>query len=234
MSIGRRSRLCIVTLCIAIATVSGGVSACTKKDSQPASESQSQASETSSVKPSTPVTGTAGRLPTLGDYIEQNKITETQAKHDDPEVPKITLPTFPGWEDAGDATPDYAYNAIVGVDPALQPDPPSAIAVLSKLTGNVDPAQILALAPNELRNLPDFKGSDPQNGKVSGFDSTSISGTYTRDGQPRVIEQTTVVIPVKDAFYVLQINVEGVKDQTQILMQVVEALTENSTIEVRP
>jgi hypothetical protein len=228
MSVGRRSSRWVAALCVAVTATAGGVSACSKKDSESGKPSQSQsAADTPSAKPSKPVTGTGGQLPTLGDYIKQNNITEAPAKHDDPGVPKIELPMPPGWADAGPGTPSYAYNAIVGVDPALQPDPPTVVAVLSKLTGDVDPAQILALAPNEIRNLPDFSGSDPQKGKLSNFDDVAISGKYTRNGKPRVIEQTTAVIPVKDGMYVLQINVDGV-------MQVVDAIGQKATITVEP
>lgn len=232
MSIGRRSSLWIAAACVAATAVSGGLSACSKDGSESGQQSQSQVADKPSAKPSTPVTGTAGHLPTLGDYIKQNNITETPASHDDPDVPKIALPMPPGWADAGPATPAYAYNAAVGVDPALQPDPPTIVAVLSKLTGDVDPAQILTLAPNEVRNLPDFNGSDPQPGKLANFDDIAIAGSYTRNGQPRVIEQTTVVIPAKDGLYVLQINVDGIKDHTQVIMQIVDTIAQKSTITV--
>ena len=230
MSAGRRSSLWVAAVCVAAAAVSGGMSACSKNGSDADKPSQSQAADAPSAKPSTPVTGTAGRLPTLGDYIKQNNITEVSAKHDDPDVPKIALPMPPGWADAGAATPSYAYNAVVGKDPALQPDPPTIIVVLSKLTGDVNPAQIFELAPNEIRNLPDFNGSDPQAGKLSGFDDVAISGKYTRNGQPRVIEQTTAVIPVKDGLYVLQINVDAVFEQAEVVMQVVDVISQKASI----
>ncbi len=147
-------------------------------------------------------------------------------------MPKIALPMPPGWADAGAATPSYAYNAIVGVDPVLQPDPPTVIVVLSKLTGDVNPAQILELAPNELLNLPDFDGSEPQPGKISGFDDVAIAGKYTRNGQARTIAQITTVIPAKDGVYVLQINVEGTYEQTEVVIQVVDTIAKKATITV--
>lgn len=230
MSVGRRSSRWLAAACLVVTMASGGVSACSKDHSDQGGQSQSQTAENE--KPKTPTTGTPGKLPTLGDYIKQNGITESQAKHDEPGVPKIALPLPPGWADAGPKTPDYAYNAIIGVDPAMQPNPPTVVAVLSKLTGNVDPAEILSLAPNEIKNLPGFEGGDPQPAKISGFDSTAISGKYTRNGQARVIEQTTVVIPVQDGVYVLQINVDGVLEQIEVLMQVVDTISQKATITV--
>ncbi len=233
MSATRRSSAWIAALCVAVAAVSGGVSGCSKKDDSASSPpSRSQATDKPSAKPSTPVAGAPGQLPTLADYIKQNNITETPANHDDPEVPQIAMPVPPGWADAGPATPAYAYNAIVGVDPALQPDPPTVVVVLSKLTGNVDPAQILAIAPNELRNLPDFTGSDPETAKVSNFDAVAIIGKYTRNGQKRVIEQVTVVIPAKEALWVLQLNAGGPYEQTPVIEEIAGGLMERTTITV--
>lgn len=232
MLAGRRSSRWIAALCLAATAVSGGLSACSKDGSDAARQSQSQATDKPAEKPSKPVTGTAGQLPTLADYIKQNNITESPANPDDPDVPKIAMPMPPGWADAGTATPADAYSAIVGVDPALQPDPPTVVVVMSKLTGNVDPAQILAIAPNELRNLPDFTGSDPEPAKVSNFDAVGIIGKYTRDGQTRVIEQVTVVIPAKEAFWVLQLNADGVYEQTPVIEEIAGGLMEKTTITV--
>jgi hypothetical protein len=104
--------------------------------------------------------------------------------------------------------------------------------VLSKLTGKVDPAQILAIAPNELRNLPDFNGSDPEPGKISNFDGVAIIGTYTRNGQKRVIEQVTVVIPAKEALWVLQLNGDGVYEQTPVIEEITGGVMEKARITV--
>lgn len=232
MSTGKRSSLWVATVCVAVTAVSGGVSACSKNESESTQQSQSQSADKPAEPSKKPVSRTAGQLPTLGDYIKQNNITETPAKHDDPDVPKIALPMPPGWADAGAATPSYAYNAIVAVDPFLQPDPPTVIVVLSKLTGDVNTAQILELAPNELRNLPDFDGSDPQPGKISGFDDVAIAGKYSRNGQARTIAQTTTVIPAKEGVYVLQINVEGTYEQTEVVIQVLDTIAKKATITV--
>lgn len=50
--------------------------------------------------------------------------------------------------------PGSAYGAIV-YDKAPDPEnPPFMYAIASKLTGNVDPAKILELAPGQLNELP--------------------------------------------------------------------------------
>ncbi len=40
------------------------------------------------------------------------------------------------------------------------PIPPTIIALVSKLTGNVDPAKILEFAPGEIQNLPGYEGGN--------------------------------------------------------------------------
>ena len=92
-------------------------------------------------------------------------------KRGDPGAPTIDLPFPPGWEDAGPRTPEWAYGAIVSTDPAFAADPPSIIALVSKLTGNVDPAKILEFAPGEIKNLPGFEGGD-EGSPTSSADST--------------------------------------------------------------
>jgi len=230
MSFGRRRVRWIAAVCVSLAAVSGPVAGCSKDGS----DTKQAASSPSSVKPTIPTTGANGRQPTLGDYIKQNGITEAQVKPGEPGIPVVSLPMGPGWQDLGQAKPAYAFAAIVNTDPAFKADPPSIVGVMSKLTGAVDPAQVLALAPNEVRNLPGFDGSEPKPGKLSNFDSTQIGGTYVRDGKPRLIAQKTVVIPSGDAFYVLQLNADGLKEQAEALVQATEAIDNQATIEVVP
>ena len=45
-------------------------------------------------------------------------------------------------------------------------DPPSIVAIMSKLTGNVDPAKIFEFAPGELKNLPGYESAGDGGGTV--------------------------------------------------------------------
>ena len=102
--------------------------------------------------------------------------------------------------------------------------------VFSKLEG-ADPAEILKLAPNEIRNLPEFNGDDEaKRAKLAGFDSVQIGGTYVRDGVTRLIGQKTVAIPGKDGLYVLQINADALKDQVVLLVTATDAMDRLATI----
>ncbi len=110
-------------------------------------------------------------------------------------------------------------------------DPPSIIALVSKLTGNVEPGKVLEFAPGELQNLPGFEGGDAGNpSTLGGFDATEFGGTYTKDGVKRAIAQKTVVIPGQDGLYVLQINADGREDQLGPLLDATSVIDEQTTI----
>lgn len=234
MSAGPRRWLSIAAVCVVL-PASGSLVGCSKDSSdtagQGASQQNSQSQQTSE-KPKTPTSGTAGKLPTLAEYIQQNNITETEVMPNDPNAPEVKLPALPGWQPAGAATPKGAYGALIGVDPALGDQKPSITVTYSKLGGDPDPAELLKLAPNEVRNLPGFDGSDAVPGKISGYDSTSIIGSFDRngDGNKRVAFQETVAIPSKDGLYVMQINADGVMAQVPVLMQVFDAINAKGTI----
>jgi hypothetical protein len=192
--------------------------------------SEAAATTTGEAAPTTP--GQAkGPNRTVVDYIRDNGTTETPVKRGDPGSPTIDLPFPPGWEDAGPRTPEWAYCAIVSTDPAFAKDPPSIMALVSKLTGNVDPKKILEFAPGEIRNLPGFEGSNEGTpGTLSGFDAMQVGGTYNKDGVIRAIAQKTVVIPGKDGLYVLQLNADGLEDQLDALMSATQTIDEQTKI----
>jgi hypothetical protein len=95
-----------------------------------------------------------GPNPTIASYIKDNNIQEAPVKRGDPGSPTIDLPVPDGWEPAGADTPDWAYSAIVYNGADAGEYTPSIVALVSKLTGNVDPQKIIDLAPGELNNLP--------------------------------------------------------------------------------
>lgn len=173
----------------------------------------------------------SGAAYTIVDYIRDNKIVETPVHRGEPGTPAIDLPIPDGWEDAGATAPEWAWGAIKSSDPAFAADPPSIIALMSKLTGNVDPAKILEYAPNEVKNLPGYENEgDGSAGTFSGFDSYQIGGTYVKDGARRLIAQKTVVIPGQDGLFVLQFNADGTEEQMGPLLDATAVIDEQTTI----
>jgi hypothetical protein len=220
---------------IAAIAIGIGLSGCgsdTKSAPSTSKETSSSAASATSSKeaPKSP-TQAAGPNKTIVDYIKENGIVEAPVHKGDAGAPAIDLPFPPGWEDAGSRTPQWAYGAILSSDPAMAQDPPTIIALVSKLNGNVDPAKILEFAPGEIRNLPGYDGApEGSPSTLGGFDATQIGGTYTKDGVKRAIAQKTVVIPGQDGLFVLQLNADGTEDQMPALMDATNVIDEQTTI----
>ncbi|MBB3602139.1 hypothetical protein FHT40_001772 [Mycolicibacterium sp. BK556] len=190
------------------------------------STTTSKATETSASP-----TATAGKNKTIQDYLKENQIQEAPVHRGDPGSPNIDLAMPPGWSDAGAQTPEWAYGAIVFDSPQDKADPPSIIAIVSKLTGNVDPKKVLEYAPGELANLPSWEPlGDPNKSTLSGFDAVQLGGNYTKDGKKRIIAQKTVVIPGQDGLYVLQMNADALDGQEGPLMDATGVIDEKTTI----
>jgi Probable lipoprotein LpqN len=159
-----------------------------------------------------------GPNPTIASYIAENNIQEKPVKMGDPGSPKIDLPVPDGWKTAGDDTPDWAYGAVVYAGPEGKEYTPSIVALMSKLTGNVDPQKIIGLAPGELQNLPGWKATNAGRPSTLGeYPAYQLGGTWTQGGQTKIVAQKTVVIPGSDGLYVLQLNADGLDDQAQIV-----------------
>lgn len=194
------------------------------------STSTSTTTSTSAAASASP-TESKGPNETIQDYLKANNIQETAIHRGDAGSPTIDLPFPPDWSDAGPQTPDWAYGAIVYDKPETPDDPPSIIAIVSKLTGNVDPAKILELAPGELKNLPNYEPlGDDNKSTLSGFDAVQLGGNYTKEGKKRIIAQKTVVIPTNDGLYVLQLNADALDGQEGVLMDATSVIDEKTTI----
>jgi Probable lipoprotein LpqN len=221
-------------IAVAAIAVGIGLAGCgSDTKTEPTASKRASTESSTSTGKAAPATSAqaAGPNKTIVDYIKENNISETPVHRGDAGSPTINLPLPPGWEDAGNRTPQWAYNAILSSDPAMAQDPPTIIALVSKLTGNVDPAQILELAPGEIKNLPGYDGATEGNpSTLGGFDATQIGGTYTKDGVKRAIAQKTVVIPGQDGLYVLQLNADGTENQMSSLMDATGVIDEQTTI----
>lgn len=167
---------------------------------------------------------------TIVDLIRDNGIAEARLHPGDPGAPTVNQPTPPGWADAGDRTPAWAWGAIFFTDPAMSADPPNIITLVSKLKGNGAP-RALSYAPGELRNMADFQGDQGTANKVGGFYAYQLGGTFTReDGVERAIVQTTVVIPAPDGVFVMQRNADGLPDQLGLLRDTMRIMDEQTAI----
>jgi hypothetical protein len=167
---------------------------------------------------------------TIADYIKENNITETPIHHGDPGSPTINLPVPNGWQllPEGSGAP---YGGIVFSQPSDPNDPPTIVAIVSKFTGNVDPAKIIEFAPGELKNLPGYEGSN--NGTAStlgGFQAWQLGGSYTKNGKKRTVAQKTVVIPTDNGLFVLQLDADALDAESGPLMDATNVIDDQTTI----
>ena len=168
---------------------------------------------------------------TIQQYIKDNGITSTPVRLGDPGSPKVVIALPQGWSDLGEDTPEWAYGAVQADDSPNPADPPTITVLLSKLTGDVDPAKILEYAPGELMDLPNYvPANEPMTDKLSGFDAIQLAGLYERDGTQRTIAQKTVVIPANDVVYVLQINADALKSDAIALIKATDVIDRETKI----
>jgi hypothetical protein len=173
----------------------------------------------------------AGPNPSIQSYIKENGIQEVQVNRGDPGSPTIDLPIPDGWEPAGENTPEWAYGAIVYTGPEAGDYSPSIVALLSKLTGNVDPQKIIDLAPGEMNNLPGFEAwNEGAVSTLGEYPAFQLGGTWQNEGLTKITAQKTVVIPGSDGLYVLQLNADGLEEQSDINTAATDVIDSQTTI----
>lgn len=213
-------------------TTEGSAETSASAESSEASTSESAPKTTKpKVAPRDEATGATGPNETIASYIQANGIQETPVKRGDPGSPTIDLPFPEGWEDAGPDTPEWAYGAIVYTGPEAAEYTPSIVALVSKLTGNVDPQRIIDLAGGELQNLPDYEGwNEGAVSTLGEYPAFQLGGTWIQDGLTKIVAQKTVVIPGADGLYVLQLNADGTEDQADIVSSATDVIDSETTI----
>jgi hypothetical protein len=235
----RRAITGAAAIAAALAVVLTGCGSDSKTEpssSTSASKSTSTSTSTKAAPASTPKVAprdqdAAGPNPTIASYVAENKIQETPVRRGDPGSPTIDLPIPEGWEPAGENTPEWAYGAIIYTGPDAGEYTPSIVALVSKLTGNVDPQKILDLAPGELNNLPGWKAmNEGETSTLGEYPAYQLGGTWTQDGKTKIVAQKTVVIPGSDGLYVLQLNADGLENQGDIVGAATNVIDEQTKI----
>jgi hypothetical protein len=168
---------------------------------------------------------------TIADYITENKITETPIHRGDPGSPNIDLPIPTGWK-VVDGNTGTSYGGIVLAQPANPADPPTIVAQVSKLTGNVDQAKLIQYAPGDLQTLPGYDGDAGQASTLGGFQAWQLGGSYTKNGAKRTAAQKTVVIPAQGAVFVLELDADAADSDHNVLMDAVTIIDDQTTITV--
>jgi Probable lipoprotein LpqN len=220
----------------ALALVLSGCGSDTKAQPSPTTTTTTTTTTTAKAAPTTAKVAprdedAAGPNPTIASYIRENNIQETPVKRGDPGSPTIDLPFPPGWQDAGADTPEWAYGAIIYTGPEAVEYTPSIVALVSKLTGNVDPQQIIDLAPGELQNLPGYEPlAEGTTSTLGDYPAYQLGGFWVQDGQRKIVAQKTVVIPGSDGLYVLQLNADGLENHLEIVGTATDVIDKETKI----
>ena len=213
---------------LSLALVGCGSDKKSSKTSTSASTSTSTSTTTRSSGTST--APAAGAKYTIADYIRDNHLTETPVHHGDPGSPTINLPVPPGWQLLNESA-GAPYGGIVLAQPADPSDPPTIVALVSKLTGDVDQAKIIQYAPGELQNLPGYQGpGDGTASTLGGFQAWQLGGSYVKNDKKRAVAQKTVVIPSQGAVFVLQLNANSLDSEQGPLMDATNVIDDQATI----
>jgi hypothetical protein len=213
-----------ITVALGVALVGCGSD---KKTST--STSASTSTSTSAASSSTSATPGAQHHKTIDDYITENKITVTPVHQGDPGSPTINLPVPAGWKVNDNA--NTSYGAIVLAQPANPADPPTIAAIVSKLTGDVDPAKIIQYAPGTLQNLPGYAGNgDGTASTLGGLQAWQLNGTYSKDNIKRAAAQKIVVVPSQGAIFVLELDADSLASDQGPLMDAANVIDAQTTI----
>jgi hypothetical protein len=62
------------------------------------------------------------------------------------------------------------------------------------------------------------------------YPAFQLGGTWTQDGETKIVAQKTVVIPGSDGVYVLQLNADGLEDQKEIIGAATDVIDSDTKI----
>lgn len=209
---------------VALTLTAAGCSSSGKTEATP--------STTSSAAPTSaeaPTSAPAAPTGTLDDYIRDAGLERTLVGPDQT-PPTIDLPVPPGWSrtEPGEDSP---YGGLVFDGAVSKDDPPRIKATLFKLSGNVDEAKVLALAASGLKTMPGFKPlGESANEELAGFKAAQTGGSYTKDGNSRLIAQKTAVIPTDGGVFVLELTADGLESDMGALMDATSVIDKQTKI----
>ena len=135
----------------------------------------------------------------------------------------------PGWKVVDTGT---SYGGIVLAQPANPSDPPTIVAQVSKLTGNVDPAKLLEYAPGDLQGLPGYDGhrrTGVHAGRLSGMAVGRRLHQERRETDRRA-DNLTESFPSQGAVFVLELDADSADSDQGVLNDAVNIIDDQTTI----
>ena len=201
------------------------------QSSSPTSASTTATSTNIAMPPERPKFEGANK--TINDYIVENKIAETPFKPDEPGTPNFDFPFPPGWSPL--ATRHRSGPTARSSTTSLKIRP----------TADDDRHRVEAdrkrrrrkgseYAPGAIQNLPGYQSVyEPNKTTLGGFEAIQSAGTFVEEGA-RVVAQKTVVVPGKDALFVLQLNAVAPDGQQDVILDAAKLIDEQTKITPNP
>jgi hypothetical protein len=78
--------------------------------------------------------------------------------------------------------------------------------------------------------LPTEAWNEGATSTLGEYPAYQLGGTWQSEGMKKTTEQKTVVIPGPDGLYVLQLNADGLEDQSDIISNATDAIDSQTTI----
>lgn len=215
----------VLLLALGLAACEGGAD----EPSGRAAETTATPTAAETTQPTEP-TEPAQDLTTIPEHLAEQGIGQTVLTRED-EGPVVDLPVPDGWrvtDSYADAAP---YGAIVYDDAADPADPPRVLSLMARLDGEVDPATILELAPNELAELEGFVPIEMEQASTLGaYDAVQVAGSLMSEGRELVVAQKTVVVPTESGLHVLQLNAFAPAAEEEALITALTLIDARTTI----
>jgi Probable lipoprotein LpqN len=183
---------------------------------------------------STTSTTSANRPVPIGEYLQQQGVTDIAMTPDTLTDLKISMPQPQGWTVINDPNQQSAYEILRKTGPDAYP--PSATLFVFKLIGNFDTAEAIKHGYVDAQLSENFTQLNASMDNFHGFPSAMIEGSYTLVNQ-RLHTYNRIVIPAGPApvnqRYLVQFQVTTAADQAQGQGPDVEKIIAGFTIATR-
>ncbi|WP_157392622.1 LpqN/LpqT family lipoprotein [Nocardia terrae] len=115
-------------------------------------------------------------MTTIAEYLATNQIQAAPVDPAAPGAPKVTVGIPEGWQQVPAGMFPGSYG--VWTQPPVNGWADNAVLLVASFTPAVDPAELLAHAFADARQLPNWQDLDTDTNDFEGYPSAGITGTY--------------------------------------------------------
>jgi hypothetical protein len=93
------------------------------------------------------------------------------------------------------------------------------------------PWRLVCAVPVSSTGLPPGVGTAcSRSSWVCEYPAYQLDGTWTQDGQTKIVAPKTVVVPGSDGLYVVQLNADGLENQAEIVCAATDLIDKQTKI----